>query len=294
MKQYHIHHQEDTAETTDAQVLGWLESAECSGCDVQFSNLVMCFKVLCASSGLRMAIRERNSFAIDANIKFLLPLLFTFGHTVYSVLLLWNLVRISSRCTQEMEKIARHFVSINGQGLDFMKEENIQLTKRNATGKSVQHLQMAAIQTIGRAEQRKQVQDLFGIKPKKPSEHMPFTYAEEVILFDGIFRDSNCCSITTGRNTVTSVDGKLKWIAGEDLSSRYEKGEREMLANFNSGFTKPVPKQSRMLLEGNEMRDNAAKFAAVARPEINVTEDDEVGEKDAVLDEEDEVNIEEE
>ena len=140
----------DDAPETDAlvrEVLKWMNDS-CHD-DAMFENLIQVIQLLAAATLFRKALRDKmghgNSFALDAAIKFILPLFAMFGFKKYTPLFHWSFVRTNHRVYPEVREMLRATNCVNGQGLEYHIEEDIQRVMRTAKTKNAYGLQMAAM-----------------------------------------------------------------------------------------------------------------------------------------------------
>ena len=125
-----------TIEEINAKFVEWVNSPSHSS-DLLFTNAVFAAKLISASLLFRKAMRDKsgtgNAFAMDAALKFIIPLFYQCGFTKYAALMHWHLIRTNYRVTPLVAEAIRKLQIWNYQGVDFFIEEDI---KRTAGGSS--------------------------------------------------------------------------------------------------------------------------------------------------------------
>ena len=129
------------------EILSWMYESDHD--DIMFTNLIQANQLLAAATLFRKALRDKmghgNSFALDAAIKYILPLFAMFGFKKYTPLFHWSFVRTNHRVHPEVREMLRATNCVNGQGLEFHIEEDIQRVMRTAKTKNAYGLQMAVM-----------------------------------------------------------------------------------------------------------------------------------------------------
>jgi len=245
-------HTDDLAE----KVLKWLgEDKE----DLRFRNFVITFELLSAGMLLRKSLRDNdgkgNAFALEAAILFILPLLFMLNFENYARVFAWNLIRIRYRTSNEMKRVLRSMIAVNGEGLDFSMEMLIQQIMRSRRGRDPKGLRAACVRVMTKKGDRTAVCSSIGKAERKSTEHMPGDYSEELVQMDQLLRKVNFFTKVQDREIIMSADGTHKWKQNQSLDLLKQEGTKEMKRNQEKAFLKPLPKCAD-LIEGRDTAKN--------------------------------------
>lgn len=276
---------ESTSEELAEQIIGRYDAILSKNDDKLLSNAWIAARFLSACTLFRKALRDNqgygNAFALDAATKIIVPLMYVTGFTGYAPLLHWNYLRTTYRSSPGVQKMLRNCMCINGQGLEFHIEEDIQRVMRATKGRSGKAMQKAVLGT--NAPYRLKAEKILGvdrIRDRKWRSNKD--RAADRQAFDDVFRQHNTLSYKPGRAVIESVDGKYQWVSGISLESLCAAGLSTAKANQAAGFKIPVSLATKML-------QNEAGELGVDEPMDDFAADaeKEAGESDNEDDEED-------
>ena len=286
-KQFLIATPNESDQTAEA-FLKWCDDAEG---DLQFENIVFLVRVLSAIILARKALRDEehngkgNGFAIDAVIKFVLPLFYAFGFKKYGPLMAWDQARYF-RVTPEIKKALReHLRVFQGQGMDFLQEQNIKLMKqfvstRRSRG-SIDALRKASVtQALSKMETDGIRADV-GVRGKADlggSTRTELDYTPDKNAMDLIFRKYDSVKKVPGRTTVTSVDTRKIWIQDVRLREVYDKGRESMINSLKDEFKTPVPPTTQLVVDPDAAVTSRRGRSIDSFEEEDDQEEDEQGE----------------
>ena len=229
--------------------------------DKMQANAWVAAKFLSACTLYRKALRDNqgsgNAFAHEAATKIVTPLLYMCGFVHYAPLLHWTFIRNRFRASPEVQQMYRKTMCINGQGLEFHIEEDIQRVVRASKGRTGKALQKAALG----------LNDSYHVKAKKilgvnrPIDRKwrsNIERAKDREAFNDVFCQHNSLRYVPERQEIESVDGKFKWLAGVSLKSLFDQGAARAEANKIAGFTVAVPLATKMLHAVGETGEKAA------------------------------------
>ena len=229
--------------------------------DVQFENIVEYAQLLTHISLFRKALRDPvkqgkgNGFALDAVIKYVLPLKMERGFTTYTLLLAWDQARYY-RVTPEVKAALKNDLRVfNFEGVDYFQEADIHRMKLwSSSGKnrgtawdlrkaSVLHESSksgANALKIGLGMTNNNV----GLKRNR-SETDP---TDDASAFGMVFRkfDESFKKVPGRKCGVKSIDGVREWIPGVSLKGLRKSGEEKLEEAIRAQFKYVVPRATKL------------------------------------------------
>jgi len=235
--------------------------------DAMQANAWMAAKILSACTLYRKSLRDNrgsgNAFAHEAATKIVTPLLYMFGFVNYAPLLHWTFIRNRFRASPQVQKMYRDTMCINGQGLEYHIEEDIQRVVRTSKGRSGKALQKAALGLNDSYHAKaKKILGLGGSYERKWRSNIERSKDREA--FNDVFCQHNSLKHVPGRTLIESVDGRFKWVPGVSLQTLFDSGAARAEANKLATFTMAVPLATKILQNVQETGEMAAldEFAA--------------------------------
>jgi hypothetical protein len=255
--------------------------------DKMQANAWVAAKFLSACTLYRKALRDNkgsgNAFAHEAATKIVTPLLYMCGFVHYAPLLHWTFIRNRFRASPEVQQMYRKTMCINGQGLEYHIEEDIQRVVRASKGRTGKALQKAAL-GLNDSYYVKATKILGCHRSVDRKWRSNIERSKDREAFNDVFCQHNSLMHVPGRQEIVSVDGKFTWLPGVSLKSLFDQGADRAEANKIAGFTVAVPLATKMLHAVGETGERAAlddfakeeeKEEAEAEAEAEVEEESE-------------------